>query len=151
MIRFTLQKTIIDILFLFYIQRKGTQIVLWTEEQELELQMLFEEYKDSDGNRHFVTFVKVRDRKSGLSLPSVLVSAHFTVRVVKTSVFTDILGNILKKITAKRSRARIVDKLLSLGLVSERRELYKKRSRSAHGKSAGRGMVAAFEFLPLKI
>ncbi|MEQ2199456.1 hypothetical protein XENOCAPTIV_028954, partial [Xenoophorus captivus] len=28
---------------------KGTQIVLWTEEQELELEMLFEEYKDSDG------------------------------------------------------------------------------------------------------
>lgn len=31
--------------------RKGTGIVLWTDEQELELEMLFEEYKDSDGNR----------------------------------------------------------------------------------------------------
>uniref|UniRef100_I3KSS4 Timeless circadian clock n=1 Tax=Oreochromis niloticus TaxID=8128 RepID=I3KSS4_ORENI len=71
------------------IQRKGTRIVLWTEEQELELQMLFEEYRDSD----------------------------------------DVLGNIMKKLTAKRSRARVVDKLLSMGLVSERRELYKKRSR----------------------
>uniref|UniRef100_A0A3B4B8N7 Uncharacterized protein n=1 Tax=Periophthalmus magnuspinnatus TaxID=409849 RepID=A0A3B4B8N7_9GOBI len=65
--------------------KKGTGIVLWTEEQEEELQMLFEEFKDSD----------------------------------------DILGDILKKITAKRSRARIVDKLLSLGLVSDRRELGK--------------------------
>uniref|UniRef100_A0A3Q4GX39 Timeless circadian clock n=1 Tax=Neolamprologus brichardi TaxID=32507 RepID=A0A3Q4GX39_NEOBR len=73
-----------------HIQRKGTGIVLWTEEQELELQMLFEEYRDSD----------------------------------------DVLGNIMKKLTAKRSRARVVDKLLSMGLVSERRELYKKRSRS---------------------
>ncbi|KAM9859043.1 protein timeless homolog [Aulostomus maculatus] len=82
-------------------QKKGTRIVLWTEEQEQELQMLFEEYKDSD----------------------------------------DVLGNILKKLTAKRSRARVVDKLLSLGLVSERRELYKKRSRSAHAKSSGRGMT----------
>ncbi|XP_029007427.1 protein timeless homolog [Betta splendens] len=82
-------------------QKKGTRIVLWTEEQEHELQMLFEEYKDSD----------------------------------------DVLGNIMKKITAKRSRARVVDKLLSMGLVSERRELYKKRSRSAQGKSSGKGMT----------
>ncbi|KAM9814101.1 protein timeless homolog [Neosynchiropus ocellatus] len=82
-------------------QKKGTRIVLWTEEQEEELQMLFEEFKDSD----------------------------------------DVLGNILKKITAKRSRARVVDKLLSMGLVSERRELYKKRSRGAPGKSSGRGMT----------
>uniref|UniRef100_A0A3Q2YR43 Timeless circadian clock n=1 Tax=Hippocampus comes TaxID=109280 RepID=A0A3Q2YR43_HIPCM len=76
--------------------KKGTNIVLWTEDQEEELQMLYEEYKDSD----------------------------------------DVLGNILKKLTAKRSRARVVDKLLSLGLVSERRELYKKRSRSARPKNS---------------
>uniref|UniRef100_A0A8C9WRJ0 Timeless circadian clock n=1 Tax=Sander lucioperca TaxID=283035 RepID=A0A8C9WRJ0_SANLU len=82
-------------------QKKGTQIVLWTEEQEEELQMLYEEYKDSD----------------------------------------DVLGNIMKKHTAKRSRARVVDKLLSMGLVSERRELYKKRSRSARGTSSGKGMT----------
>lgn len=56
-------------------------------------------------------------------------------------IFTDVLGNILKKLTAKRSRARVVDKLLSMGLVSERRELYKKRSRGAQGKSSGKGMV----------
>ncbi|XP_027782427.2 protein timeless homolog isoform X1 [Marmota flaviventris] len=68
-------------------QRKGTNIVLWTEDQELELQRLFEEFQDSD----------------------------------------DVLGHIMKNITAKRSRARIVDKLLALGLVAERRELYKKR------------------------
>lgn len=29
--------------------RKGTRIVLWTEEQEQELQMLFEDFRDSDG------------------------------------------------------------------------------------------------------
>uniref|UniRef100_A0A671Y9P5 Timeless circadian clock n=1 Tax=Sparus aurata TaxID=8175 RepID=A0A671Y9P5_SPAAU len=77
----------------FFSKRIGTRIVLWTEEQEQELEMLFEEYKDSD----------------------------------------DVLGNILKKLTAKRSRARVVDKMLSMGLVSERRELYKKRSRSFSG------------------
>uniref|UniRef100_A0A668AUH0 Timeless circadian clock n=1 Tax=Myripristis murdjan TaxID=586833 RepID=A0A668AUH0_9TELE len=85
-------------------KEKGTRIVLWTEEQEQELQMLFEEYRDSD----------------------------------------DVLGDILKKLTAKRSRARVVDKLLSMGLVSDRRELHKKRSRRAQGKSSGKGMVQSF-------
>ncbi|XP_056129542.1 protein timeless homolog isoform X2 [Lampris incognitus] len=87
-------------------QRKGTQIVLWTEEQEQELHMLYEEYRDSD----------------------------------------NVLGDILKKLTAKRSRGRVVDKLLSMGLVSERRELYKKRSSSARGKSSATGMTEE-EFL----
>uniref|UniRef100_A0A8C0GF80 Timeless circadian regulator n=1 Tax=Chelonoidis abingdonii TaxID=106734 RepID=A0A8C0GF80_CHEAB len=68
---------------------KGTRLVLWTEEQELELQRLFEEFQGAD----------------------------------------DILGNIMKHLTAKRSRARVVEKLLSLGLVAERKELYKKRKR----------------------
>ncbi|KAB5537051.1 hypothetical protein PHYPO_G00114380 [Pangasianodon hypophthalmus] len=77
--------------------RKGTHIVLWTEEQEQELQMLFEEYKDSD----------------------------------------DVLGNILKRLTAKRSRARVMDKIISMGLVSERKDLYKKRQRGTAGKSRG--------------
>lgn len=61
--------------------------------------------------------------------------------MIQRFCFTDILGNILKKITAKRSRARVVDKLLSMGLVSERRELYKKKSRGSRGKSTGEGMV----------
>uniref|UniRef100_A0A8C9RW05 Timeless circadian clock n=1 Tax=Scleropages formosus TaxID=113540 RepID=A0A8C9RW05_SCLFO len=84
--------------------RRGTGIVLWTEEQELELQTLFEEYRNSD----------------------------------------DVLGNILKKLTARRSRSRVIDKLLSLGLVSDRRELYKKRRRKAGGKSSG--MVRSEQF-----
>ncbi|CAM4605558.1 unnamed protein product [Lepidochelys kempii] len=70
-------------------ERKGTRLVLWTEEQELELQRLFEEFQGAE----------------------------------------DILGNIMKHLTAKRSKARVVEKLLSLGLVAERKELYKKRKR----------------------
>jgi len=62
----------------------------------------------------------------------------------------DVLGDILKKSTAKRSRARVVDKLISMGLVSERRQLYKKRTSSGvpqkrsgkgSGKRSGKGMV----------
>ncbi|XP_044143469.1 protein timeless homolog isoform X1 [Bufo gargarizans] len=74
---------------------KGTRIVLWTEDQEIELQRLFEEFQETD----------------------------------------DILGNIMKHVTAKRSKARIVEKLISMGLVSDRKELYKKRRRK--GKSSG--------------
>ncbi|XP_073519784.1 protein timeless homolog isoform X2 [Phyllobates terribilis] len=74
---------------------KGTRIVLWTEDQEMELQRLYEESQETD----------------------------------------DILGNIMKHITAKRSKARIIEKLISMGLVSERKELYKRRRRK--GKSSG--------------
>lgn len=80
-------------------QRKGTHIVLWTEDQELELQRLFEEFQDSD----------------------------------------DVLGHIMKNITARRSRARIVDKLLALGVVAERRELYKKRRKKLAPSSLPNG------------
>ncbi|XP_069614546.1 protein timeless homolog [Ranitomeya imitator] len=76
-------------------QIKGTRIVLWTEDQEMELQRLYEEFQETD----------------------------------------DILGNIMKHITAKRSKARIIEKLISMGLVSERKELYKRRRRK--GKSSG--------------
>ncbi|XP_053153417.1 protein timeless homolog [Hemicordylus capensis] len=70
-------------------ERKGTRIVLWTQDQELEIWRLFEEFQGTD----------------------------------------DILGNMMKHITAKRSKARIIEKLLSMGLVSDRKELYKKRKR----------------------
>uniref|UniRef100_A0A670YI58 Timeless circadian regulator n=1 Tax=Pseudonaja textilis TaxID=8673 RepID=A0A670YI58_PSETE len=43
----------------------------------------------------------------------------------------DILSNVMKHITAKRSKARIIEKMLSIGLVSERKELYKKRKRKS--------------------
>lgn len=49
--------------------------------------------------------------------------------VVTLFLLTDVLSHIMKNITAKRSRARIVDKLLAMGLVAERRELYKKRQK----------------------
>ncbi|KAM4882847.1 protein timeless homolog isoform 1-T2 [Thomomys bottae] len=87
-------------------QRKGTQIVLWTEDQELELQRLFEEFRDSD----------------------------------------DVLGHIMKNITAKRSRARIVDKLLALGLVAKRQELYKKRKKKLAPSSLPNGEQSVKDF-----
>lgn len=119
----------------FFYQRKGTRIVLWTEEQEQELEMLYEEFKDSGGNCQTpYNCCIVFKRKMEQQCPR----RHLMVYLL---YFTDILGSILKKITAKRSRARVVDKLLSMGLVSERQELYKKKRRGSHGKSTGKGMV----------
>lgn len=36
-----------------FTRRIGTRIVLWTEQQEEELQMLYEEFRDSDGKGAF--------------------------------------------------------------------------------------------------
>ncbi|XP_051865366.1 protein timeless homolog isoform X2 [Pristis pectinata] len=77
--------------------KKGTNIVLWREEQEMELETLFVEFRGSD----------------------------------------DVLDNIMKNITHKRSRARIIDKLISMGLVSDRKELYKKRRKLTKAESQG--------------
>lgn len=122
--------------------RKGTQIVLWTQEQELELEMLFEEYKDSDGIWNLLS--SSSPKYFDQTLPSFSVAAPVRDSAFKEAfIDTDVLGNIMKKLTAKRSRARVVDKLLSMGLVSERRELYKKRSRGGgQRKSSGKVMVS---------
>ncbi|XP_078287391.1 protein timeless homolog isoform X2 [Rhinoraja longicauda] len=74
--------------------KKGTNITLWREEQEIELETLFVEFRGS----------------------------------------ADVLGDIMKKITHKRSRARIIAKLISMGLVSDRKELYKKRRKLTKGE-----------------
>lgn len=45
----------------------------------------------------------------------------------------------MKNLTARRSRARVVEKLLGLGLVAERKELHKKRRRKGHGPELVQG------------
>ncbi|XP_006897685.1 PREDICTED: protein timeless homolog [Elephantulus edwardii] len=87
-------------------QRKGINIVVWTEDQELELRRLFEEFQDSD----------------------------------------DVMGHIMKNITAKRSRGRIVEKLMAMGLVTERRELYKKRRKKLASSSMLNGEDSLKDF-----
>ncbi|KAL4229316.1 hypothetical protein ACF0H5_012358 [Mactra antiquata] len=73
--------------------KSGSRGGAWREEDELELQELYEKYKHSD----------------------------------------DPVGSIMSEMCKKRSRPKIMEKLLSMGLVSDRKELYKKR-----GKSGGR-------------
>ena len=100
--------------------RKGTRIVLWTQEQEEELTRLFEEFQGSDG--------ELDAGGSSLKPP---------VAPQPDPPPTDVLGNIMKHLTARRSRARVVEKLLGLGLVAERKELFKKRRRKGHGPGPG--------------
>ncbi|XP_012873832.1 PREDICTED: protein timeless homolog [Dipodomys ordii] len=58
----------------------------------------------------------------------------------------NVLGYIMKNITAKRSRARIVDKLLALGLVTKRQELYKKRRKKLAPSSLPNGEQSVKDF-----
>nr|XP_056709954.1 protein timeless homolog [Euleptes europaea] len=81
-------------------ERRRTRIVLWTQDQEEELQRLFEEFQSTD----------------------------------------DILGNVMRHITAKRSKARIIEKLLNMGLVSDRKELYKKHKRKPRSLGANKNV-----------
>lgn len=45
----------------------------------------------------------------------------------------DPLGNILTKLSVKRSKPKVIEKLIDMGLVLDKAELYKKRSRKRKG------------------
>ncbi|OXB59911.1 UNVERIFIED_CONTAM: hypothetical protein H355_008446, partial [Colinus virginianus] len=109
--------------------RKGTNIVLWTEEQELELERLFEEFRGSDGEWGLRGGVQGR--------------VQLRADLPLTDLSPDVLGNIMKNLTARRSRARVVEKLLALGLVADRKELHKKRRRKSCGPQKGEADAAA--------
>lgn len=42
---------------------------------------------------------------------------------------TDPVGNIISNMSEKRSKAKVIEKLCALDLVSDRKELYKRRKR----------------------
>uniref|UniRef100_A0A8C8C6F7 Timeless circadian clock n=1 Tax=Oncorhynchus tshawytscha TaxID=74940 RepID=A0A8C8C6F7_ONCTS len=138
----------------------------WTPEEEDELRTLYEEHRDSEVPDIVETLLPLlsnttRTRRQVVA-QLVAMGLVDSVKELKKQrlvsviqgvlsgcyISVDVLGNILKKVTAKRSRARMVEKLLSMGLVSDRRELHKKRRRNpnAPGKSAAMGMTEE-EFL----
>lgn len=101
--------------------------MLWTQEQEEELTRLFEEFQGSEGEQGWGR----QPPSSPLQPPA--------APCPDPPFPADVLGNIMRHLTARRSRARVVEKLLGLGLVSERKELYKKRRRKGHGPGLVRG------------
>ena len=58
-----------------------------------------------------------------------------------TKLFPDIVGDILLGLTVKRSKVAVINKILELGLVSDRKELHKKpkgRGRKKNEEEDGR-------------
>uniref|UniRef100_A0A8C5C6X9 Timeless circadian clock n=1 Tax=Gadus morhua TaxID=8049 RepID=A0A8C5C6X9_GADMO len=103
--------------------------VAWTEEEEEELRSLFLEQRDSEGAGSLqLQCYGVLVVGTGIVLWTEQQEDELEMLYEEFKDSDDVLGNMLRKTTAKRSRARVVDKLLSMGLVSERRQLYKKRS-----------------------
>ena len=64
---------------------------------------------------------------------------HFSVLIPWCFGIIDILGNIMNGMTEKRSKAKVVEKLLGMGLVQDRKALHKKRGK---GGGEGRGGAA---------
>lgn len=58
---------------------------------------------------------------------------HITVdnQIVLLTFVSDPLGNIMSAMTVHRSKQRVIEKLLGLGLVNDRSELYKKRGKKS--------------------
>ena len=56
------------------------------------------------------------------------------------SLIPDPVGEILANMTTKRSKAKVMEKILNLGLVEDRKDLYKRRgSKAARRSRRGRG------------
>ncbi|KAI8497219.1 hypothetical protein Bbelb_251680 [Branchiostoma belcheri] len=75
-------------------KKRPRHSAIWREEEELQLQQLFDKHKHSD----------------------------------------DPVGDIMSEMTEKRSKKKVIEKLLDMGLVSDRKDLYKKRRRKGGKK-----------------
>ncbi|KAL5009791.1 hypothetical protein ScPMuIL_012096 [Solemya velum] len=138
--------------------------MLWTEDQELELARLWDEYKDEEGidivdcimkditddtktrsqiirelkRQELISSAKELKKKTGGSRAGPWREEHeMELRVLfeRFRDSNDPVGNILENMTVRRGKAKVLDKILSMGLVHEKRELYKKRSRGKKNKS----------------
>ncbi|XP_009951328.1 PREDICTED: protein timeless homolog, partial [Leptosomus discolor] len=90
---------------------EGSRVPPWTPQEEQELRELYWKYKEVEGEDVIAAILEQEEELTRL--------------FEEFQGSEDVLGNIMKHLTARRSRARVVEKLLGLGLVSERKELYK--------------------------
>lgn len=56
--------------------------------------------------------------------------------------FADPVGRIMSEMIKKRSRPKVMDKLLSMDLVGDRKELYKRRASKSGARSQRRGKAS---------
>ncbi|XP_064471773.1 protein timeless homolog isoform X2 [Ornithodoros turicata] len=137
---------------------KKTSKVSWTEEEELELKALYDRFNEqATPEKDVVDYImeNIIDQKK--TRRAIILHLKNLGLVDKNKAFkkkvsvqrqwkedevnelqelfekykesTDIMGMITEHMSVKRPRHRIVDKLLELGLVSDKKELRKKRSR----------------------
>ena len=61
------------------------------------------------------------------------------IRLIQACIyfFADPVGNIIENLTVKRSKAKVMEKLLEMGMVSEKKELYKKRKGGGSSRGSG--------------
>ncbi|XP_022243538.1 protein timeless homolog [Limulus polyphemus] len=141
--------------------KKQSARVLWTEEQEDELQRLYEQYKDvREGDkdvadlivdnliddtktrrqviRHLKYLGLIKDLKELRHKPTrtrVLIDwreeeeAELRQWYNQFRDATDVLSRIVENLTIKRPRHRVVEKMLQMGLVNDRKQLRKKQVR----------------------
>lgn len=98
----------------------------WGAEEETQLSELYEEFKDAPGV---------------FSLFRTILSSHLTKLTLCT--FADPLGCIMPRLEIKRPKNRIVEKMLIMGLIQDRKELWKKRAT----KSNASGRKCKYLFL----
>lgn len=141
--------------------------IMWTDEQVYELKVLYERYKDeATPDKDVVDLIlehmidDTRTRRSVLmqlkKLGLIESVKGFTKKAKANAPWTgedvielrelfekyrestDIMGQILEHLTVKRPRHRVVDKILEIGLVCNRKELRKKQARK-DGRAVGSG------------
>lgn len=61
----------------------------------------------------------------------------FCIKSCGIFIFLDTMDDILSGLTVKRPKVRVIDKLLELGLISDRKELHKKGRKSMSGNLRG--------------
>ncbi|XP_075549205.1 circadian regulator timeout [Dermacentor variabilis] len=148
-------------------ESKKASKIMWTEEQVYELKVLYERYKDeATPDKDVVDLIlehmidDTRTRRSVLlqlkKLDLIESVKGFTKKAKANAPWrgedvielrelfekyresTDIMGQILEHLSVKRPRHRVVDKILEIGLVCNRKELRKKQARK-DGRAVGSG------------
>ncbi|XP_062584373.1 protein timeless homolog [Saccostrea cucullata] len=137
---------------------------VWTEDQEIELRRLFEEHSATEEGDVLDNIMRdmsdqsktrgqiIRElKKQGLiesakdlkrqTGPKRVVGWNEEQEFELRNLFDrfrdtdDPVENIISNMTEKRSKSKVVEKLLSLELVSDRKELYKRRKRKTKSKN----------------
>ncbi|XP_071942430.1 protein timeless homolog [Antedon mediterranea] len=136
----------------------------WAEEEEEELRMLYDQYKDKEDEdieldvvdhimkdiinqgrtrrqiiaqlirMDIISSTKDIKKKRVEKRPGVWLEEHeYELRNLfdQFKGSNDVVGSILENMTVKRSKNKVIEKIMSMELVNDKKELYKKREKKA--------------------